>query len=150
MSTGDRNLSRHSEGNGRVLLVLFFFLTRSSESKQELQHYRVADPLQNIAAQYCNAATSKVLKHCQIYTVPRNSCIEASASFAQHPQCAQTQKQHLYSEYTKETWFEISSCRLQLLPGEVICSEKAEELFPCGTCSRHCIPLHPKNRASQT
>lgn len=102
--TGDRNVSSHSVGNGRFLLAIhlgFFSLTRSSESEQELQRYREDDPLQNHTAQYCSAAASKV--HCQMCTVHRNSYIEASVTFTQHLQCAQTQRHcnWLYSKHQR-------------------------------------------------
>lgn len=51
-----------------------------------------ADPLQNLTAQYRNAAASKVHTRYQIYTVHRNSYIEASLTFTQHPQYEQTPK----------------------------------------------------------
>lgn len=48
------------DGNVRAPLVIdFFFFFCSSENKQELQRYRETDPLQNLAAQCCNAASSK-------------------------------------------------------------------------------------------
>lgn len=84
-------MSSHSDGKVR-LWQISPGLTGSSESEQKLQHYREADPLQNLAAQYCSAAAGKVHKHCQIHMIHRNSHIEASVTFTQHPQCAQTQR----------------------------------------------------------
>lgn len=85
VSTGDRNVSSHSDGNDRVLLAIQFFALvplrakRSFSITERLTHFR--STLHNTAMLPLAKFTNK------IYTVHRKSYIKASVTFTQHPSC---------------------------------------------------------------
>lgn len=80
-------MSIHTNGNGRVLPAIHFL---SSHAPLRAMIFRRSLEIQKLT--HCNAAASRVHTQYQIYTVHRNSYIETSLTFTQHPQYEQAEK----------------------------------------------------------